>query len=939
MPEDTPKVPETYNEEELQAKFKELNRGKKTRCVLPEGWISVQEYAAKHNIHRLHVFRLIKKGKLPSIKFINGPRFSQQKIGVRDVFVDEPTGEFKPPKGWLTIEKYVAKYGIARNTVTLYIRDKKLPSELVDPGKGFKRRIIKDVPPPKRQPTPVEVAVDAGWLRYKEYAAKYGMSHHKVRYLITQGRLISKTFGDSHSIRKQLICVLDAPPDEHPTKKEDLIPHNPVVSEDTRRKFLKPSTQEKFDKRRKEKIRDKYLPLFTEKAPPDRMVFTANELIDMLGITYTVLTRDWKSWGLVGRPAPEEYKHLSTGVNIKGKYVYTRRDIFRFLRGEWERIEEGTPDDIIIAAAEGVPALDGVYFNYERHNPFPLDARGFFDWVEEVDLQVESKRLSKWVPFRPWSVQREAIEGALTVNEKGDFKHKIAILSWSRGEGKTLVVSILTLFFFFNGYSETIILAGNTKDQSTFTHYDLCKSIIQHTPKLRRTPGLEIKEKYIALKTGPKEMFSTMRAVPTSVGLLPGTTRAVFTELHNLQDTKFFYDLWSSLRNVPNAMVLVDTTVARPGHLVHNLWQTFVKGEDPKIYFHHYADKHYNPEMTEEELNHFRQTMPEILFNMYFRNRWEDAAGSLFPVERITEIGVCGLDGKPGPPTAELRAHVKELREWEVKRNNYQRGGIDIAYMTREIQAMERRLVPVSSIYKLPATGADLEKIGRTFGCNFIIGVGLDRALRQSKHPGRTVMSCVARGVITQETSMYFLLDMFIPDDATLPVLADKFLDWSREYGWIDKVAVETYSSQDFYDWVSDKALSAEFCSPTYAKQKPIFFSMSNILDSGQFKSPPVPYYTDDDGNIYRGFTNGNDVFRDELEMFNYIPGETEKTGKFGSPEKHKKSGVQDDTIYSVGWGIYATHGDDLVPAQRGGGTKIISAVVNEDVVGIYGNR
>jgi len=1134
--------------------------------------------------------------------------------------------------------------------------------------------------------------IPEGWLPFKQYGAKYGILSGRVKWLMKSGRLIHKTFGADGHIRLKRICVLDVPLDQHPTTDQDNLPTAPTPKGKYRQKKKAPAkVATDLEAKRKKNLRDKYLPKFIENAPPERMTFTAAELLKIFGITQPIFHRDWKKWGLVGRKAPEEYKHLSGGVRIGAGDIYTRRDVVRFLQGEWERSEDGgTPDDILIGATEGVKALDGMYFNYDRANIYPFDAEGFFGWLEEVGLMVENKRLRKWVPYKLWSVQKEAVKGILEVDKKGDFTHKIGILCWPRGEGKslaksskvlsfsgkmvkvedvkvgdllmgpdstprkvlalgrgeeemfevtpmrgepficnrshilalkyrkevyagfkngkkirrqeihdirmhlddylkqgvdfrgrcmlyrvpidwveklvdldpyflglwlgdgtskepsvttadkevvrylagvaksfnlrlikkaqpnnkssvyllsngngrkgnhrgcpnpvkellrkygvlhnkhipfeykttsrevrlrllaglidsdgyrnrnsiqftmksrqlvddiafiarslgfhaeiketqkgikstgfvgtyyclgisgdcsiipnlisrkkcaprkhnknilwsgiknieskgmgeyygfvldgdhlflledftvthnTLLVCVLTLFFFFNGYSETITLAGNTRDQSKFTHYDLCKGIVQHTPKLRKTPGLEIKEKHIALKTGPKEMFSYMQAVPTSVGLLPGTTRAVFTELHNLQDTKFFYDLWTSLRNVPNAMVLVDTTVARPGHLVHNLWQTYTKGEDPKIFFHHYADKHYNPEMTIEELNHFRQNMPEVLFSMYFRNRWEDAAGSLFPTEKVREMSVCGLDGAPGVPTPELTNAVKQIRELEITRNSYVKGKVDLLAVNREIAAIEQRLYPVVRLYKMPATREALEKIGKVYGCNFVIGVGLDRAQRHSKHYGRTVMSCVARGALSAETSLYFVLDIFIPTESTLPVLAEKFLEWSREYGWIDKVAVETYSSQDFYDWVSDKALAAEFCTPSFQKQKPVFFTMSNIVDNGYLKCPPVPYYTDEDGKLYRGFTNKEDVFMEELDMFNYIPGVTEKTGTFGSPEKNKKSGVQDDTVYSVAWAIYATHGEDLVPAHRGGGSGIIAAIVNSDVVGDY---
>ena len=595
---------------------------------------------------------------------------------------------------------------------------------------------------------------------------------------------------------------------------------------------------------------------------------------------------------------------------------------------------KGTPDDIIIGAATGTQALDGQYFNYSQTTPYPQDGHGFLAWIEDVELMVENKRLRQWVRFRPWDVQRQAVIEALITKNNGDFKHKIVVFCWPRGEGKTLIVCAITLFFFFNGYSEVITLAGNSRDQSKFTHYDLCKGMIQHTDRLNNIPGLDIKEKHIALKSGPKEIFSYMQAIPTSVGLLPGTTRAVFTELHNLQDTKFFYDLWTSLRNVPNALVLVDTTVARKGHLVHNLWQTYRKGEDPKIYFNHYDDVHHNPEMTQEELNHFKKTLPSSIFSMYFRNRWEDAAGNFFSTNRIKEIEVCGVDGKTGL-LPEVPVTVKRLVDLEGKRAAYDKGKIDLSAVNKEISAIEKRLVLVDHFYQLPATPEDLDKLAKMFGISFILGVGLDRAQRLSNNPGRTVMTCVARGLLSEEESIYFVLDIFIPEESTLPVLTSKFLEWSAGYGWIDKVVVEQFAGDDFYDWVSDKALAAEFVSPNFNRQRAIFFHLNNVVENGYLKSPRVPYYADDEGRLYRGFTNKDDVFREELGAFIFEG--TEKKGWFGSPEKKMKGGIQDDIVYSLGWAIYATHGEGLTPVpDRLGGNASIEAIVNNDVVGDY---
>lgn len=838
---------------------------------------------------------------------------------------------------WLSIKEYSKKYDVS--PFILYFRRKKGQLIMKTPGiprvDGTPKRdslFVLDASLEQHLAllNPSANPDDRNWITAKEYEQKYNVALRVITHLRIKGRMIAKgagTYASGRSGARVEFLYLDIPLEEHPTLPQDIHGH----AEPKKKGFPLKS----LEKQRKKVLKEKYLQDFLRNAPDDRMVFSSVELQKLLNIPPSTISRDWLRWGLIPRPVPEEFKHLS-GTSVRGAFVYTRRDLVRFFNGEWGPAEKGTPDDILLGATSKDPLLEGQYYKYDPAKVYPLSATGFYHWLRAVDIQIESKRLKKWVTYKPWAIQREAVNEALRVDENGNFDHRLVVFSAPRGEGKTLLACMVTLFFFFNGYSEVITLAGNSRDQSKFTHYDLCKSIIQHTPALFKTPGLKIQEKNIALNAGPKEVFNYMQPIPTSVGLLPNTTRAVFTELHNLQDTKFFYDLWTSLRNVPNAMVIVDTTVARPGHLVHKLWQTYQKGTDPLIYFHHYSDKHYNPEMTEEALNHFRETLPDILFNMYFRNRWEDAAGSLFPIDKIRQMRILEVDGKLAP-CPESNLAIKTLMELEHQRTILSRGGADLLALNKEITAIENRIVMVDELYKIPASKEDLVRIGKKYGCDrFIIGVGLDRALRLSKHTGRTALSCVARMPLSAEESRYFILDIFVPTESTLPVLADKFMEWMVKYGWIDKVVVETYSSEDFYDWVADKALASEFVSPSYAKQKPVFFSMDSIVEAGHLKCPKVPYYTDDQGTLFRGFTNREDLFCTEMQKFGFVPGLTDNKGTFGSPDKGNKSGTQDDTIYSVGWAIYATHGEGLIASGGRAGNGVIKALVNKDVVGDY---
>lgn len=771
---------------------------------------------------------------------------------------------------------------------------------------------------PKLKGRQADTILEEGWLTLKQYAKKYGLTRSKVFSLYTRDKLTYKKLSDGYTT----ILVLDVPLTMHNTNYEDRRAKSVITH------FNGKDVSPKIIARRKKELKETYLPIFIEKAPPDRMAFSGEELIKLFDIYPPTLYRDWHGWGLKSRPIPEEYRKLNKDVHLVAKRLYFRTDIFRFFNGDWGGTET-SPDDIILGVTEGTSALEGEYYNFKKATIYPPDGDGILKWMDDVGIMREDKRVNGWSRYIPWEKQREFIRNAFVLKENGDYKHNLIICSWPRGEGKTLAVAMLTLFRFFNRYGETINLSGNSKDQATFAHYDLCKKIILNTPKLKNTPGLVIKEKYIALMAGPKEPVSQIKAIPSSVGLLPGTTCAVFTELHNLEDRQFFVDLWTSIRGIPNAMVLVDTTVAEPGHIVYELWESYCKGEDSLLYFHHYADEHHNPEVTQEQLDSFKRHMLEHEYNRYFRNRWEDATGGLFTPNKIKEMGFMSIDGLRGPIPALAKA-CRGIIELEAKRNAHDKVNISIASIQEEIKSIERRMTLVDEAYKIPAMPEDIDKLSKIFGAGFIIGVGLDRSQMLGIGADRTVLTCVGRAIITSEISYYFILDMYMPTESTLPVLTNKLLEWTALYGWIDKIVIESYLGLDLHNWCLEKGFESELIPPSYKNQKPVFTEFYQLVEQGYLKCPKVPYYTDDDGNVYRGFTNKEDLFREEMKTF------IAKSKYFGSPEKALKGGVKDDAVYSTAWAIYATQGETVPMGSRGASIGVGDAIINKDVVGEY---
>ena len=263
--------------------------------------------------------------------------------------------------------------------------------------------------------------------------------------------------------------------------------------------------------------------------------------------------------------------------------------------------------------------------------------------------------------------------------------------------------------------------------------------------------------------------------------------------------------------------------------------------------------------------------------------------------------------------------------------------GTDVYSLQQQARAIRSGLKPIDEIYKLPATGADIERLASITGSGFILGVGLDRAQVIAIAPDRTVMVLTARAIITEEVSIYFILDIFIPKIPTMPVLTERIIRWSQEFGWLDKIAIEAYQGQDLFTWCQDRGFESELISPTYKSQLQAFTAMCVEVRTGHLKCPRVPYYTDEDGDVHDGFTDQKeDIFREEMSVFAH---NADKKW-FGAPDKRRKGGIKDDLMYATAWSIYATQGESSIGMDRSKGGDLVGdfsgAHINRDVLGEY---
>jgi len=776
-----------------------------------------------------------------------------------------------------------------------------------------------------------EELIYPGFLKLVDYTDKYGLKMDTVRHWAKCGHINAEKKPWRHHTMGLMACwfIEDKPPEEHEHYKafKTKYRNTPYTHNSTGSRKL---------------ILKRLLQVFLEGSNPKISKYSRPDICSILDVTsYQVKT--WELWGL------PKTKFTGNKKIWHRDWYFSRQDLIDFLSGNWDeirkRIREGhdtTPTHLISpqssdqqhsATYDQAEDTGEGFYAYQEDKVFAIGYEGFMAWVREMKVLREDKRLRKFVPIEFIDIQKEFFFNALALKENGDFKHQDVGACRPRGDFKSFDIRLIFLFRFFNMFRESILIAANSKDQSTFVQYDEAVKVIQHTERLNNTPGLEIKKKSIELMEGPGKTFSKIIPIASKTGLLPGATCTVFTEICDLDDESFYSQLTGSLRGVPNAMNLIDSTVAPPGHVFDRLLKAYEAGKAPLVYIQYYSDKHYNPEISKAYLKHQENTLLGSEFNKYFRNRKEDAAGGVFPRYSVLEMGYSGIDTRRIGPSQGLRQAVQDIVTLESKAKQESISKDERVACELQVRSIKSSLSNIGDCYRVPISLDGIAKLSKYFGYDFIFGIGIDRANTMSVSNDRTAMVLSARVILTEEISLYFLLDLYVSKrEATLSILTEKITEWTALVGWIDNVMIEAFQGQDLYSWCEDKGYCAQLVHPNYNVQHEMFSVFCRLMKMGQYKAPLIPYYTDRDGNLYPGFDPDRpDILREEMGAF--LHNEHKRT--FGTPEKRKKGGVKDDTVYAAALSIMATQAEGSGLGGLGM-TGFPDAIINEDTIGSY---
>jgi len=524
-----------------------------------------------------------------------------------------------------------------------------------------------------------------------------------------------------------------------------------------------------------------------------------------------------------------------------------------------------------------------------------------------------------------WEAQKDILRECLAMDSEGLFLYRQIIFCWMRGEGKSLIVCLIVLWKFCCFSRQKIMLGANSKDQVKFVHYDIIREIILHSPSLMNIIGdKNIQEKEVRLKENPddpkqRNIDCLIRSVGTFTGILSNITAYTFSEMFDMKNPRFYVQLDGSIRNVPNAFGLIDSTVSDKTHILYNIYKEWKAGNLRGTYFSYRCSRnadpndYWNPLMDGDQLNDYRVKFPFGEFERYFQNLWEAGTVRVFPDAMIEEMGIIGVN-ESFMDHDRIQETIKRKEELTIRAQDMKGKGFEQGSEAdwERISVLENSFKKVETLYSLDGPFADtplpmdkIQFLSDVFDTDWALLTGLDMADPTAmRGQARTIFCTVLKGLIGSRTNpfqdtinipdMKFIYLLFflanIPND-DINVVKRLMDEMDSEYDGIDAFCSERYGSWDMVQWCEDRDIFFEPIFPNYDRQREAFKEFYNVAREGRFKAPTIHVVGSKQG----------DLLREELSVFDHDPIKR----WFGSPEKTERGGIQDDSVYSVGWCLY----------------------------------
>lgn len=520
-----------------------------------------------------------------------------------------------------------------------------------------------------------------------------------------------------------------------------------------------------------------------------------------------------------------------------------------------------------------------------------------------------------------WEEQHKILREALRM-ENGRFIYSNIVFCWMRGEGKSLLACLIQLWKFFNWPRQQIMLGANSRDQIKFVHFDIMKDIIASSPILLERVGgkRNLQEKEIRIKDDSGNVRSLIRSISSFTGIVSNITGYTFSEIFDMKNPKFYTQLDGSIRNIPNSLGVIDSTVSEKTHILYTLYENAKKGKTKKVYFSYRYSKegdlkdYWNPHMTDTQLSDYKAKFVFGDFERYFLNLWSAGFQRIFADEVIEGTKMIAADSEM-LNNNKIQKLLKEKNHFiEVASKVEDKGFADGVIETEEkITQVYSRLKRVDEIYSLKdkfsrtqmATMNDLTELGNLFDTDWAILAGADfgdpLAVRGL---ARTILTVIAKGLpgsrskpytfLDEETApkyIYFVLHVALIENHSADIAKEILEEVHEEFDGLDSFCGERYRLENFEDWCKSRDIAFEAAYPNYERQKEAFKEFLLAVKEGRWKCPSL---------VVAG-SKKEDIRDEEMEVFDHDLGKK----WFGSAEKMEKYGAQDDFVFSSAWTMY----------------------------------
>ena len=193
---------------------------------------------------------------------------------------------------------------------------------------------------------------------------------------------------------------------------------------------------------------------------------------------------------------------------------------------------------------------------------------GFRNWISDVQPRILHKD-GKYRIFHPTDIQNEVIDATLD-SKNNIFKNSMSVSVWPRRHGKSVLNSLLCIYFFTSRSNFVIGLLGSSEMHARRVQFNLISRIILNTPILNEAIG---EKNILNWEIRYPQLNNIIQICPTNLSTSYGDRLNILyvADLHSSADYAPWQALQSSLLDSEGSLILVDSNVDYEGSTVSKL--------------------------------------------------------------------------------------------------------------------------------------------------------------------------------------------------------------------------------------------------------------------------------------------------------------------------------------------------------------------------------